>query len=214
MPKIICGFCYKRKKDYLIGNGSFGLCSECARKIHMSDGNCCFNAKAPLDYLISPFYYEGAIKKSLHNFKFRGQFAYADIYAQFITKAILDIPELKYFDFACAVPLSHKRMIERGYNQSEIIARKVSNIIGMKYKEPIIRIKDTKKQSELNILQRIENMKDAFDCTENLADRKVILFDDIYTHGITASEAAKALKSAGVSHIVCVTVAKTKTKER
>lgn len=205
MNWIVCGFCGKRKSNPAMVFKTFGVCKDCMGKLPYTDGNGCFMAKPPIDYVIAPFYYKDVIRQTLHKYKFQDRTAYADIFAEFISQRISG--ELSGFDFAVSVPLSERRMLERGYNQSELIAVKVCDKTGMKYKDILVRIKETKPQTKLDTVQRAENVKDAFECREILSGMRILLFDDIYTHGFTAGEAAKALISRGCKNVVCAVAA-------
>lgn len=97
-------------------------------------------------------------------------------------KKICDI--LQNYDIITAVPIHKKRKIERGYNQSALIAKETSkNIEKIKYKEVLKKIRNTKRQSELNKKDRIENVKNAYEVInqEIIYNKKIVLFDDIYT---------------------------------
>lgn len=207
MAWIVCGVCNKRKKNAAVSFGGFGICGECIDTLPYSDGNGCFPAKAPIDYVISPFYYEGIIKTIVHRYKFQDETAYADIFACFMADKIREISHINKFDFVCSVPLSKRRMAERGYNQSELIAEKLCALTGMEYRDVLVRVRETQRQTDLELADRVQNVKDAFECREDLIGRRVLLVDDVYTHGLTAGEAAKALMQSGCESVVCAAAA-------
>ena len=68
---------------------------------------------------------------------------------------------------------------------------------------------NTKKQSTLTKSEREKNVKNAFKLKnpEKIKDKKIILFDDIYTTGSTVNECSKILKKAGAAEIVILTIA-------
>lgn len=109
------------------------------------------------------------------------------------------------------VPLTKKRLKERGFNQSEELAR----YLAWHWKIPLInnillKTKETLPQAELSKKQREQNIKGAFSCekTDLIKNKKVILVDDVYTTGSTMGEAAKALKSAGAKEVFGVALAR------
>lgn len=205
MKWIVCGFCGKRRSDAQIAFKTFGVCRECMDKLPYTDGSGCFPARYPLDYVIAPFYYKDIIRQTLHEYKFHDKTAYADIFAEFISRRINGLAS--DFDFAVSVPLSKRRLLERGYNQSELIAARVCANTGINYKNILVRIRETKRQTELDTLQRAENVKDAFECVESVSGMRILLFDDIYTHGFTACAAANALINKGCKSVVCAAAA-------
>ena len=73
----------------------------------------------------------------------------------------------------------------------------------------LIKIEDTKKQSTLTKAQRRINIKNVFKVSkpEKIKNKRLILFDDIYTTGSTANECSKVIKKAGAKEIAIVTIA-------
>lgn len=205
MKWIVCGFCGKRRNDPAMEFKNFGVCSKCMNTLPYTDGNGCFAAKEPVKYVIAPFYYKDIIRHTLHEYKFHNKTAYADIFAEFISQRINDISS--DFDIAVSVPLAKHRLLERGYNQSELIAVKVCAKTGIKYRDILVRTRETQRQTELDTLQRAENVKGAFECVESVTGMRVLLFDDIYTHGFTVCEAAGALINKGCKSVVCAAAA-------
>ena len=98
------------------------------------------------------------------------------------------------------IPLHKKRLNWRGFNQSEILARKIAGIYGLEAKNILIRNKNRKPQADIEDREsRMNNVTGSFECPEALDGRSIILVDDICTTGATLNECAKALieKSAG-----------------
>ena len=119
------------------------------------------------------------------------------------------------FDLVMPVPLSAERLSDRGYNQSEFIARGISQAIGVELDaKSLVRIRNTKQQSSISRSERIINVQGAFSVKRTLTDKRIILVDDIYTTGHTMKNCAIALKSAGAMEIVGITAAVTLQKER
>ncbi|MHB8963805.1 MAG: ComF family protein [Saccharofermentanales bacterium] len=110
----------------------------------------------------------------------------------------------KSFDCIIPIPLHEKRLKERGYNQSLLIAEKLSSITGI----PVIhdcltRNQYTGRQSETkNRAQRIDNLTGAFCCArpDLIKGKKILILDDVLTSGATIFNAARSLRSAA-SHM-------------
>lgn len=111
---------------------------------------------------------------------------------------IIALP-LKLYDFILPVPLSFKRLQERGYNQSLLI---LWGYLGIKKPLNILqRIKHSRPQSELSGKERLENVKGAFKAKKDFQNKSVLLLDDVMTTGVTLREASKELKKAGAQKV-------------
>lgn len=118
---------------------------------------------------------------------------------------------IKTYDIILPVPISKKRYKQRGYNQTELIVRKIRKrtdielVTNCLYKE-----KNNVPQSTLNKEDRIENVKNAYIIKNSkiIKDKRVIIFDDIYTTGSTVNECSKLLKQNNVKEILVMTIAK------
>ena len=124
-------------------------------------------------------------------------------------KKILD--ETKIYDIIIPVPISKKRKKERGYNQSLLIARKISSKEKIKLGDKVIsKVKNNNTQSKLNKEERAENVKNVYKITKDkeIINKNILLIDDIYTTGATLNECSRMLKQAGAKKIDVLTIAK------
>lgn len=102
-------------------------------------------------------------------------------------------------------------MRERGYNQSELIAQELSKMANIKcYKDILIKTKNNKPQSTLSGKMRKENAKNVYkiEKTEKINNKRILLFDDIYTTGATVNSCIQELKKVEVKQIGILTLAK------
>lgn len=102
------------------------------------------------------------------------------------------------------IPLHKRKFRERGFNQTELLAQEVSQSLGwLVEKEVLKRKRYTGDQTKLPEKKREENMKNAFVCLnpEKIANKRIILLDDVMTTGATLQEAAKTLKNAGAKEV-------------
>jgi ComF family protein len=112
-------------------------------------------------------------------------------------------------DFVVPVPLHHSRVRERGYDQALVIARALAKAIGKKVNNRIIkRNRSTQQMIDLTGSERYDNVQDAFRTypSVQLNGAKVLLVDDVYTSGATASQSAKALYSVGALQVFVFSV--------
>jgi ComF family protein len=109
------------------------------------------------------------------------------------------------------VPLHRLKLRKRGYNQARYIARGIKSVLSIPVcsVNTAIRKKNTRTQTGLSLLQRQENIKDAFTVKtpQEIAGKTVIIVDDVFTTGATTFELAKALHQAGAKATMIWTVA-------
>lgn len=138
--------------------------------------------------------YDYEIRKLLINYKFNDASYLANTFALLIknNKKIYDI--LKTYDIIIPVPLHKKRKQERGYNQTELIAKK----LGIKVEtDCLIKVKNIKAQSQKGLQDRKNDIKNAYMLKniEKIKGKKILIFDDIYTTGSTANECIKIISN-------------------
>ena len=162
------------------------------------------------DYLISSYKYRGIIRKLILDFKFEDKKYLIDFLSLKMCQLIRKYMKNNHIDYVLYVPISFLRFYERGYNQSFLLARKISkdiNVPVLKY--GIIKIKHNKRQSELAHKDRFSNTKGVYKINGiyGLKNKTVLLIDDIYTTGNTANECSRILKEYGGKKVIVATVA-------
>ncbi len=118
---------------------------------------------------------------------------------------------LKSYDTIIPVPISKKRRKERGYNQSELIAKEIAKNLGIEYNtDCLFKVKNIVEQSKLNKEERQKNIQGVYELHKQnrLQNKKILLIDDIYTTGSTVNECCKILKQASPKQIEVFTLAK------
>lgn len=171
-------------------------------------GDKTFFGRGDLKTVISPFLYRGKFKEAVKEFKFASQRLYGELFGKILAENIVKHEWLLDYDFIVPVPLHETRLLERGYNQSEILAKELSARLEIPLLCDILfRTRKTEHQSRLHGMERVENVREAFAAVENIiSGKKVILVDDIYTMGETARACAFALKQGGAKEVVAVTL--------
>jgi ComF family protein len=113
-------------------------------------------------------------------------------------------------DMIMPVPLHQSRLKERGYNQSELLARRLSNLVNVPVNTVVLqRLKKTKTQTQLDADERRQNVADAFACSKSVSSQSILLVDDVCTTGSTLDACARALKTNGAASVWGLTLAKT-----
>ncbi len=157
-------------------------------------------------FCVSAYEYEGQARQAILQYKFRGKKEKATGFAQALTLALP--PRWQTADVVCWVPVSRQRRKERGYDQSELVARKVAKAIGRPCRKLLQKVVNNQPQHELNADQRWENVRNVY-----LADNKkcqgktILLIDDIVTTGATMLECASCLLRAGAKEVFCGAIA-------
>jgi ComF family protein len=189
----VCGtpFISQVEKDH--------LCKECLKK------------RPFFDILAAPYLYDGGIMDAIHQVKYNGKTYLAQSLGDLLaasarerfgdTKGLLIMP----------VPLHPRRLRERGFNQSLVLARAVAPVLEASLDFlSLRRVKYTQPQTGLKRDERRKNVKGAFalDGRPDLKGRTIILVDDVATTGNTLNECARVLKKAGCERVLCLTLAR------
>lgn len=152
--------------------------------------------------------YDDPMKKSMYRFKYDGRREYAEYYASCMADAFGEWLKSLSPDALIPIPIHESRKRKRGYNQAELLAESLSKSLGIPCQNHILkRLSATKKQKELSVSERENNLKKAFKTTRNDVElNTAILIDDIYTTGATIDAAAAALVHAGVRDVYFATM--------
>ncbi len=149
--------------------------------------------------LLYAYRYDGVVRALIHQFKYNDMPRYSVFIAQQMAE-FLEGYEIGA-DMLTFVPIHKKRFMQRGYDQAEMIATHLSVLLDIPCKSVLKRVRDTNPQFKLSARQRKENIRGAFVLKDgaDVAGKNILLIDDIYTTGITASEAMRPLKEGGAS---------------
>jgi ComF family protein len=162
------------------------------------------------DEMIYLFKYKD-VRNLILKYKFNNKAFLSNTFSKIILKNKNLCRNLKFYDIIIPVPMYKIKKQKRGYNQTELITKKIAKNLGI-YEDSkvLLKIKNTRTQSKLNEKQRYENIKNVFfiNNIEKIKDKKIILFDDIITTGATINECAKILKQNGAKSVVVLALAK------
>jgi ComF family protein len=151
--------------------------------------------------------YEGALRELIHLFKYGKVESLAPPLSRLLIQAL---PLGHQFDMVIAMPMHWRKHWERGFNQAELLARPVAKRYGLKLSTNLVRKRYTKPQAGLSESQRRDNLRDSFRVrkAEQIAGRRVLLIDDVFTTGATLRAAAGALKAARAARVSALTLAR------
>jgi ComF family protein len=173
-------------------------------------GKCLMNLP-PYSGARSFGYYTAELSRLVQALKFHGRRNLVGLLAPLLASAFYESWSREDFDLIIPVPLHSKRKRERGYNQSELLARALAAQIAMPFSgKALIRFRSTLPQVGLSDSQRFENVRKAFSCIDPLQikNKRVLLIDDVMTTGATASSAAQTLIDGGCFRVSVLTIAR------
>ena len=150
------------------------------------------------------------MRESHHRYKFQGSSLYSKSYAPYVADCITAHCAGRY-DLITWVPLSKKRLRKRGYDQAKLLAADTAKALGTKAVATLKKAKDTAAQSELGGKdERRANISGAYEILDKalIAEKRILLIDDIATTGSTLSECARCLLMAGAEEVLCATLAR------
>lgn len=207
----ICDECYRGIKRHIPP-----FCHKCGRGLSeiksIRSGICatCSNRHYYFQEAWSLCSYEGTIKDLIHKFKYNQKIQYKAIFENLLKEFFEAFNILRDVDLIVPIPLHPARLREREYNQSQILASMVAEII----KKPaaldvVTRLKNTRSQIDLDEKRRIKNITGCFAVKNpvQIKSKSILLVDDVLTTGITLSEAARTIKQFSPNKISCLTLA-------
>jgi len=155
---------------------------------------------------------KGPLKNLIHQFKYHKHVCLIKPLGGLLTGLLQQgiMPEI---DVVVPVPLHWKKKQERGFNQSELIAKKICRKLSLPISvNNLRRVKNTLSQTRLSRLQRQKNVNGAFKVKnpDMFFEKNVLLVDDVLTTGITASECARNLKNAGAKEVYLLALARSR----
>jgi len=181
----------------------------------------CQHAHPPFERAVAYGSYDGALRDLIHLLKFDQVRPAAAVLGRMLADAIAALePSIPAGTIAVVpVPLHAHKQSLRGFNQAEVIARAALKqlapiAVGDRFAlcaHTLVRVRDTGSQIGLSHHQRRQNLRGAFAIKDPtaIANRNILLVDDVYTTGATASECARVLRRAGAARVWVATVART-----
>ncbi len=184
-------------------------CSQPLGQVHCRSTFCSMSQQnQSLTGIRSVFWYGGGGRQAVIRLKYRGIASLRNWAGYEAAKALQNFELENTFDMIMAVPLHASRLQQRGYNQSDIVARVLAQHIGRPYwNRSLVRQRATQSQVKLDGHQRAGNVRNAFGWQGPLLQgQKILLFDDVCTTGATLNECARTLQQAGAGEIWALTL--------
>jgi len=191
-------------------------CRTCAVSLPSTVVQCgaCLRQPPPLAAVLAAVDYDYPWAHMVRDFKFHADIAWARSFARLLRSTPWVDPVLEAADWIVPMPLSQQRLLQRGFNQSAVLAGALETGSQRKLRHDVlVRIRDTAAQSKLPRSERYANVAHAFavhpDWFTALRGKKVVLVDDVMTTGASLHAAAQALAQAGAAQTVALVFART-----
>lgn len=189
-------------------------CAQCLQDFHRVQNACqlcglpnsaggsicpaCLFKPPPWQLMIAPLIYAGAVRSEIQRFKYQQHIELAHALLEPVSPLFMASSS----EALIPVPLHKSRLLERGFNQSEELARILSqNTLIPLERNALQRVRATQPQAGLSPHKRRDNIRRAFEFTPKQRYKSVVLIDDIITSGSTMSEISRLLRRQGVEHI-------------
>lgn len=198
-----CPFC-----GQVLERGEAGMCALCQGDLPWTDGPG--GPMAGCDACLSPLWYRDGVREGVHRYKFNGGAAHAALFGELMAQCLSDRWD-GGVDLVTWAPLHPKRKKQRGYDQAELLARRVGELCGLPVESTLEKVRSTAVQSQAGEdAARRANVQGAYRALDglDLTGKRVVLIDDVATSGATLSQCAAALRKAGADRVVGLTFAR------
>jgi ComF family protein len=222
-PQMECCICHKHGRfssrkpwcddceaNMLVLQCECSTCDICGKYLPGGGNLCldCQNEPPRFDIARAVGPYEEPYRITTKVLKFMGRKNLSIRMGEMMAEKVRQEPRYKKIDLIVPVPISCSSLQQRGFNQTELLARQISKHLGIPSDPGVIcRVKDTPSQTGLSKEERQRNLLSAFEVRypHKVKGKNILLVDDVYTTGSTSRECTKVLLQAGAAR-VCVIV--------
>lgn len=182
-----------------------------------SHGDICGRCLYTLPWFIStyaPFVYAPPIDHMIQQLKFNAALKYSPCLSELFLKHFRQ-QKILLPDLLLSVPLHRQRLHERGFNQSQQMARHIAKKLGLRFDAcAAVRVRATDPQTQLSALERRKNLRAAFSINADVSGQCIAIFDDVMTTGATVSELSKQLLKSGAKQVQVWVIARAFYKKK
>ena len=195
-----CPFCGR------ITNGD-AVCDGCSRTLPWTEGKDTTRQLSRSVVCAAPLWYEGAAREAILRYKFYGNIGAAEAFGELLARCAA-MEFAGEFDTVTWVPVGPKRLKERGYDQTRLLAEAACRLWDTKAVPLLRKPADNPSQSELkDAAARRANVLGVYEALPGAEGKDILLVDDIVTSGATLLECVRVLEDAGAASVRCITLA-------
>lgn len=204
-PKcVFCGTLLEREEQ--------DACKACLAELPWTDESSAVRTGRAFSRCVSPFFLTGKVHQALVDYKYHQRESYGVCFGRWMG-ACARRCRSDPFDLVTWVPVSRRRLRERGFDQCRLLAVQVAKVYGMRPVRTLKKWKDVPSlaSSEASPAMRRKLVAGVYRVIspETVAGKRILLVDVIITTGSTLEEAAGTLRAAGAAEVCCVTAART-----
>lgn len=203
-PAGCCAGCRSRL-PYITG----AACFKCGKQLISEQEEYCWDCRHYKHYFdqgIAAFVYYGKLRRSVYRMKFENRRDYLDFYAEEMTASLRKVIKKWNPAVIIPVPMHPSGKKKRGFNQSELLAQKISGMTGIPFeKNGVACVRKKGEQKSLDRMQRIKNIRGCFQLAGySFSGKRVLVVDDVYTTGSTMDEMSRVLFRGGAKAVYFV----------
>lgn len=160
--------------------------------------------------LVAPFYNEGLVHDAIIGYKYHSRLSAVRFFAERLALCVKNEYRDISFDAVCFAPTTNRSRRNRGFDQSELLARRVAKLLDLPFYEKALSRKVGffyRSQHKQTSKERFQNVRGTFRCDERLPNKTVLLIDDIKTTGASLDEAARTLLFGGAREVYAAAIA-------
>ncbi len=199
----LCHLCAQKVEP--TGSSICACCGKVQSQPTLECAECHLLLEKPLRFVRAAARYAGPLRQGIHGLKYEKRTELAPLLARYLVAEFAHPAWRTVYatlDGIVAVPLHQERHSERGYNQAELLAAVFCQQVQLPlYADWIERQRATRSQVGLDAWERQENVDDAFLASHQVADKVILLIDDVYTTGATLRACASAALAAGAQAV-------------
>ncbi|MBQ5321143.1 MAG: ComF family protein [Oscillospiraceae bacterium] len=183
------------------------FCKDCEFVHHNNYGQKIGDSFLPK--IIYSVIYEDGIKNSIWKYKFRSHRYFVRPFSRLLFEIFDYYYKVEDFDVIIPVPITKKKLKERGYNHAGLLGLELSKLTGIPYYgDGLTKLRETN-QHQKTLTERSRNVKGAYEVSKkvDLSSKRVLLVDDIITTGYTMKNCARLIKKAGAKSVFGITLA-------
>lgn len=184
-----------------------GMCPACEKSLPWTDEAHGLRTLRGGLLCAAPLWYEDSVREAIRRFKFHGGVSAAKPLGELIAQAAAERLSGE-FDTVAWVPVSARRLRQRGYDQSRLLAENACRLWGVEPELLLRKVRDNPAQSSLDSAEdRWRNTQGVYEAAGEPAGKRILLIDDVCSTGATLVSAAETLLAAGAAGVVCAVAA-------